>query len=165
MLYHASNIANLKILKPAVSTHGEAYVYAIKSRLTAMLFGAPKDDFDLLIDEVNGIPVVYECYPDALKKIYGGRACSIYHVSEEGFLEGKTGWDAELVNPMPVEVVLEEKIEDIYKSIIDAAEKKLCVINYYSENREYQDFLREELQERISAFGITEDIKNILKRR
>lgn len=157
MLYHASDIENLKVLNPCISTHGDAYVYAIKSRLTAMLFGAPKDDFDILMDEENGITVLYECYPDALKRIYAGKKCSIYHVSEDGFLSGKTGWDAELVNSMPVEVLYEERVSDIYKNILEAVDEKLCILNYYEESEEYQNFLREELWERIHAFGITQE--------
>lgn len=47
-------------------------------------FGAPKDDFDLLMDEVDGIPVLYECYPGAFQRIYAGKNCSLYEVSEEG---------------------------------------------------------------------------------
>ena len=62
MLYHISKIAGLKILKPQVSTHKKAYVYAIENVVTGLLFGAPHDDFDFIISEENGIPVIMECY-------------------------------------------------------------------------------------------------------
>ncbi len=55
ILYHASCVAGLKELTPRASTHGEAYVYAIDNAVTALLFGAPKDDFDVLVDE-EGMP-------------------------------------------------------------------------------------------------------------
>ena len=55
MLYHISKIAGLKILKPQVSTHKKAYVYAIENVVTGLLFGAPHDDFDFIISEENGI--------------------------------------------------------------------------------------------------------------
>lgn len=84
MLYHASKISGLRELTPRPSTHGVEYVYAIKSRITAICFGAPKDDFDLLMDEVDGIPVLYECYPGAFQRIYAGKNGSLYEVSEEG---------------------------------------------------------------------------------
>lgn len=51
MLYHISKIAGLKILKPQVSTHKKAYVYAIENVVTGLLFGAPHDDFDFIISE------------------------------------------------------------------------------------------------------------------
>ena len=82
----------------------------------------------------------------------------MYTVSEEGFLSGKTGWDAELVCPTPVKVEQEEKIHDIYESIIEAADKGLCEINYYSDNDDYQAFLREELSERIASWNITDEM-------
>ena len=67
MLYHISKIAGLKILKPQVSTHKKAYVYAIENVVTGLLFGAPHDDFDFIISEENGIPVIMECYPNVLR--------------------------------------------------------------------------------------------------
>lgn len=157
MLYHASCVSGLKILEPHVSTHKIPYVYAIRSKMTAMLFGAPKDDFDLLVDVENGKPVLYECYPDALKKVYSGKSCSMYTVEETGFLKGVTGWDEELVCPSPVHVVREEKIEDIYVQLMRAFQEKKCIIHFFEQDEAFQTFIREELQERIQAFGITEE--------
>ena len=124
MLYHASDTKGIKVLEPRASSHGVPYVYAIGDRLTSLLFGAPKDDFDLLIDEVDGVTVIYECYPDALEKIYEGKCCSLYTVSGETFESGVTGWDAELVSRVAVPVVKEEFITDIYRKIKKAAEKR-----------------------------------------
>lgn len=155
MLYHASCVSGLKRLEPRVSTHQTPYVYAIRSKLTAMLFGAPKDDFDLLIDLEDGRPVLYECYPAALKKVYSGKQCSIYTVSENGFLTGMTGWEEELVCPTSVTVVGEEVVEDIYTQLMRASENEQCTIHFFAPEENYLSFLREELQERICAFGMT----------
>ena len=108
MLYHASYISGLKELKPQVSTHGKPYVYAIRSKLMAILFGTPKDDFDLLIDAKDGKAVLYECYPDAIKQVYSGKSCSLYTVAETDSQRGMTGWGEELVCSSPAKVVLEE---------------------------------------------------------
>lgn len=59
MLYHVSQQSGLKELVPQMSTHGRKYVYAVNNRLTAILFGAPKDDFDILLDQEDGKPVIY----------------------------------------------------------------------------------------------------------
>lgn len=155
MIYHASQIEGLHTLKPQVSTHGKAYVYGIRSKLMAMLFGAPKDDFDLLIDGEDGKPVVYECYPDALKKVYSGKSCQLYTLEETGFLSGMTGWEEELVCPCPVTVLKEEHIPDIYAQLMLAAGEHRCSIHLYEGSDQYLSFLREELQERVKAFGIT----------
>ncbi|MBR6049940.1 MAG: hypothetical protein IKP68_01905 [Clostridia bacterium] len=156
MLYHASDTKGIKVLEPRASSHGVPYVYAIGDRLTSLLFGAPKDDFDLLIDEVDGVTVIYECYPDALEKIYKGKCCSLYTVSGETFESGVTGWDAELVSRVAVPVVKEEFITDIYRKIKKAAECGECKIHRYSTDPDYLDFLREELAERVRAFGKTD---------
>lgn len=120
MLYHASKEKGLTILEPRVSTHGIAYVYAINNRITAACFGALKDDFDLLMDEINGIPHLYECYPHAIEAIYSGKNCSLYEVREEGFLSGKTGWEAELVCEHKVPVVKEECISNLLSFLTQA---------------------------------------------
>ncbi len=133
MLYHASKISGLRELAPRPSTHGAEYVYAIRSRITAICFGAPKDDFDLLMDEVDGIPVLYECYPGAFQRIYAGKNCSLYKVSEEGFLEGQTGWDAELVCTSSVPVIREERINGIYSALREAAKQDLCVMSFLAD--------------------------------
>lgn len=156
MLYHASKQAGLKELLPQTSTHGKAYVYAIKNRLTALLFGAPKDDFDILMDESQEKPVIYECYPNALKRIYLGKSCSLYILGEEGFLANQTGWEPELVCEHTVPVVCEETIENIYAEIMLAIQSGDCIFYPYSEEAQYQAFLRDELSERVRAFGLTE---------
>ena len=147
MLYHASQVSGLTVLLPQASTHQTPYVYAIRGRLTALCFGAPKDDFDLLMDEEEGQPVLWECYPGAFQRIYGGKACSLYAVKEEGFLAGKTGWEPELVCPEHVSVLWEERIPDLFLILSQAAEA--------GESPEYQAMLREELTWRIRQLGLT----------
>ncbi len=140
---------------PQASTHAKKYVYAINNRITAIFFGAPKDDFDILMDELNGKPVIYECYPNALKRIYLGKSCSLYGLMEKGFLLDQTGWEPELVCERTVPVVCEEKIENIYEEIMISIEKGDCIFHKYSEDESYQKFLRDELLERIKDFGLT----------
>ena len=157
MLYHSSKEPGLKYLEPRISTHGKAFVYAVRSRVTAVLFGAPKDDFDLLTDETGGVAHIYECYPDAAEKIYGGKKCSLYTVGEEGFLPDVTGWEPELVCESAVPVIREEFIADILSYLDNAAARGDCVIHRYSDEQAYRAMLREELEERIADFGLTEE--------
>ncbi len=157
MLYHASETKGLQMLRPHRSTHGKAYVYAITDPVTAVCFGAPKDDFDLLMDERDGRPVLNECYPGALRRVYAGKACSLYTVPDDGFLQGKTGWDAEMVCEDVVAVLQEQEINDIYEYLMRAADKGDCIINLYSEDEKYIAMLREELTERIRFFGLTKE--------
>ena len=160
MLFHASKQSGIKELVPQISTHGRKYVYAINNRLTAILFGAPKDDFDILLDEIDGKPIVFECYPNALRKIYFGKTCYVYKLSEEGFLLNQTGWEPELVCEHTVPVVSEEKIENIYDEIIASIHKGDCIFHEYSADEEYQKFLKDEISERVRHFGITDEQMN-----
>lgn len=155
MLYHASQVFGLTVLLPQTSTHQTPYVYAIRGRLTALCFGAPKDDFDLLMDEGEGRPVLWECYPGAFRRIYGGKSCSLYAVKETGFLQGKTGWAPELVCPEAVPVLWEERIPDLFLVLSQAAEAGECILHAYSRSPDYQAMLREELTWRIRQLGLT----------
>ncbi len=157
MLYHASQQSGIKELVPQTSTHGKKYVYAINNRLTAILFGAPKDDFDILLDEVDGKPVIFECYPNALRKIYFEKNCYLYVLNEEGFFSNQTGWKPELVCEHSVPVVSEEKIENIYNVIIASIHTGDCIFHEYSTDDEYQAFLKDELSERVRHLGITDE--------
>ena len=69
MLYHVSEKPGLKVLRPHVSSHGRAYVYAVDDLVTGLLFGAGHDDFDLyLSNDAAGVPTVRECWPGAFQK-------------------------------------------------------------------------------------------------
>jgi len=103
------------------------------------------------------LQILWECYPDALKKIYSEKGCSLYYVSKEGFLSGKTNWDAELVNPNAVNIICEERIDNIYQKLIDAQKQKKCIIHSYTEQEDYKNFLKEELSERILLYGLSDE--------
>lgn len=157
MLYHASRTPGLKELVPLVSTHGKAWVYAVTNPVTALAFGAPKDDFDVLMDETNGVPALWECRPGALREIYGGKACSLYTVPEEGFLSGMTGWEPERVCPLAVPVLHEETVPDLYQRLLRAADDGACTVHFFREDSVYRQFLCREWRARIAAFGMTAD--------
>ena len=155
MLYHASKIRGMRTIEPHISTHGKAYVYAIRNQVTAVCFGAPKDDFDLLMDNQDGKTVLYECYPNAVERVYSGSSCSLYTIKEDGFLQGQTGWDEELVSENSVDVLQEQIIPDIYEYLLRATANEECKINLFSEDEEYISMLRDELSERIKIYGLS----------
>ena len=57
-----------------------------------------------------------------------------------------------------VPVIQEENISNIFLFLIHAAAQGKCIIHTYSENKQYQSMLREELWERIRSWGLDEDI-------
>ena len=67
-LYHVSDVPNLKILEPRVSTHGQPFVYATPYLEFALFFGSKKSkgDFDGMYGiNKQGKPYFYEAYKNA----------------------------------------------------------------------------------------------------
>lgn len=161
MLYHISKIAGLKTLKPQVSTHKKAYVYAIENVVTGLLFGAPHDDFDFIISEENGIPVIMECYPDVFRLSFKGKKCSIYEISDEGFMRGVTSWSPEFVSENEVAVVREIAVNDLYSRLLDEESCGNLIIRRYEDAEDYKSIIAEHIVDRLVRFDAvyTEDKK------
>lgn len=161
MLYHVSAQPGLKVLKPHTSTHKKPYVYAIENIVTGLLFGAVQDDFDFIIStDEDGSPIVYECYPNALEKIYKGKGCSVYEVSEEGFKRGLTSWEDELVNVQEVRVVNEITVADLYDRLLEEEAKGSISIFRYAFSDAYRKRIASHIVDRMIRFEI--DLDNIL---
>ncbi len=163
MLYHVSSKAGLKVIQPHISTHQKAYVYAIDNMVTGMLFGAKMDDFDFIIstDETDS-PVVYECYPDAFKKVYQGKACSVYAVDDRGFQRGLTSWSPELVSEKEVKVVKEIAVEDLYQRLLSEEQNGTLKLVRYAFNDEYRKKIASHIIDRLFRFQI--DLSHCMER-
>ena len=158
MLYHVSPKSGLKTLQPHISTHKKAYVYAIQDKVTGMLFGAKKDDFDLIIStDENGISNVYECYPNAFQSIYEGKSCSIYEVSEEGFQRGMTSWTPELVCENEVKVINEIIVKDLYQALLEEEQKGSFRLYRYEFSEAYRKIISAHVVGRLILFQIDLD--------
>lgn len=149
MLYHISKTAGLKILKPQSSTHKKPYVYATENIVTGLLFGAPHDDFDFIIDEEDGKPVIMECYPSAFYRIFKDRTCSVYEIAEDGFMRGMTPWAPELVSENEVKVIREMIVEDLYSSLLEEEARGNLLIRRYEENMDYKHIVSEHIIDRL----------------
>lgn len=155
VLYHVSPTSGLKKLEPRKSTHGKAYVYAVENRATGLLFGAKQDDFDLMIfTDEHGVPIVYECYPNALEYIYRGKSCSVYCVDDAGFQKGKTSWDAELVCERTVPVLEELAVKDLYQQLLQEESDGKLELHRYAHNRDYRKKIAEHITDRLIRFEI-----------
>lgn len=154
MLYHISKTTGLKILKPQVSTHKKPYVYAVENVVTGLLFGAQHDDFDFIINEENGIPVITECYPNAFQSVFQGKSCSIYEIPEERFLRGMTSWSPELVSENEVSVVREISVGDLYLRLLDEETRGNLIIRRYEDSAEYKHLVSEHIADRLIRFDL-----------
>lgn len=155
MLYHVSPTGGLKTLRPRVSSHGKAYVYALENEITGLIFGAKHDDFDLLVDvDEAGVPAVCECYPDALRHVYKGTSCSVYRVDGRDFLRGVTGWSPELVCEHEVAVLSEQPIDDLYRRLLEEEQRGTVKLFRYSHDPAYRRKIAEHVTDRIFRFDI-----------
>ena len=163
MLYHVSRTSGLKILQPHVSTHKKAYVYAIDNPVTGLLFGTKQDDFDFIIStNEEGIPTVCECYPDAFRKVYQGKSCSVYEVSEKDFQRGMTSWDAELVCESEVAVVNVIIVEDLYERLLEEECKGTLEIHRYEFCDAYRKKIAVHIVDRLIRFEV--DLKKCIEK-
>lgn len=154
MLYHVSNTAGIKVLKPRVSTHGRAYVYAIDNLVKGLLFGVRHDDFDLFIytDREGNNPTCCECYPGALERVYKGKSCSVYELPEDGFLHGMTSWTPEVVCEHEVAVEREIPVPDIYGRLLEEEQKGTLVIRRFENSAEYKKMISTHIVDRLIRF-------------
>lgn len=158
MLYHVSPTSGLKTLEPRVSTHRKAYVYAISNIVTGMLFGVRHDDFDLVIStDEEGAPTVCECYPDAFRRVYEGKRCSVYVLPEEGFLRGMTSWSPELVSEHAVDVVEEIVVDDLYQRLLAEEQKGTLKVIRYTASDDYRKQIAAHVVDRMIRFEIDLD--------
>lgn len=162
MLYHVSPTPGLKVLTPKISTHKKAYVYATDNKVTGILFGAQMDDFDFIISEdEQGIPELYECYPNAFALRYKGRRCSVYTVREDGFLRGVTSWSPELVCETDVEILEETEVSDIYRYLLEEETNHHIRIHRYEKTAAYKAMVAQHIVDRLIRFEI--DLKDCQK--
>ena len=120
--YHASIQSGLKMIYPKESTHGK-YVYATDYIGIAAAYLGRWNDFDFAQGIKDEKLYLVERYKGALEKIYRGEQGSIYKISRNGFLEGKTPFTGEIVNPNEVDVIEEIKITDSYEYLKNLFDK------------------------------------------
>lgn len=155
IVYHVSDTSGIRVLQPRVSTHKKPYVYAIDNLVTGLLFGVRKDDFDFLITtDQEDRPVVYECYPDAFRQKYEGRSCSIYELSEEGFVRGATSWTPELVSERETPVLRETAVTDLYSRLLEEEKQGNLVLQRYQDTSEYKKMIVIPIVDRLIRFDV-----------
>lgn len=154
MLYHVSPVSGLRELRPQVSTHGRAYVYAAETAAMGLLFGAKQDDLDLLIGLDGGVPTVYECYPGALRAVYQGKRCSVYELCGEGFRRGLTPWEGELCCETAVTVERETVVEDLYRRLLEEERRGALRLHRYAADETYKRLISAHIVDRLIRFDL-----------
>lgn len=149
LYYHASQIGGIKILEPRISNHNTPLIYFSTKRENVLVYLSNavekycketkfyhKDKWHKWASygfDTDGILILDEYYPDALKDTYKGVSGYIYSVNN--IQENKT--DINISNAIttsaPAVVTDVEFIEDAYTEIIKASEADLIKIRRYED--------------------------------
>lgn len=176
MFYHASNIKDLKVLKPHVSDHGKSWVYFSTKKENVLVYLSNavekhiKEKHNRPLKEYAkwasygitdaGLVRIEEYYPNAMKETFKGASGYIYMTTKLNNAEPLRGIQDVFVTQEEVCVESVEYIEDAYEEIMRAAkqgkieiakfedlsEKKLAWIERTILN-EYQNTTNEDYKE------------------
>ncbi len=119
LLYHCSPTAGITELQPHkpefFDKPGRVCLTAL--RPMALLYGVKH--FEYTYGYTRDKEIYYEeCFPDALREIYSGKAASLYTCCKREDME-PTRIPNELVTELPVPVVEEIRIPDVYEALLE----------------------------------------------
>ncbi len=132
-VYHGSPMGGLKLIKPRMSTHGKAYIYALPEKAEVVMFFGR--NYDLICSQgwYLDVPYLWERFEGALEYAYGGQKGSVYTLPADTFhpLHDRFATDKEMVSEVAVKPVSEEVIDDALVALRNMAkEKELLIFNY-----------------------------------
>ena len=141
ILYHGSNIANIKILQPKQADHDRPYVYMTTLEIVSAFYlcnavERPYYWFPYGFTKDN-IPIYHELYPNALKEVADGVSGYIYKVEadESQVIPFKNIPTARLATK-PIEVTGEKKIDNSYDYFLEYESKGLLKIGRFEDKSE-----------------------------
>lgn len=141
ILYHGSNIANIKILQPKQADHDRPYVYMTTLEIVSAFYlcnavERPYYWFPYGFTKDN-IPIYHELYPNALKEVSDGVSGYIYKVEadESQVIPFKNIPTARLATK-PIEVTGEKKIDNSYDYFLKCESKGLLKIGRFEDKSE-----------------------------
>ena len=120
-LYHCSPVGGLTLLKPSVTKYfGKPKQVCLTSLLPmALMYGVRH--FEYTYGYTKDGAIYYEEYfPDALKKIYGGKSAHLYRCARREDMQ-PTSIPNEYVTAEPVPVAGEVFISDVYEALLEQA--------------------------------------------
>lgn len=130
-VYHGSATSNLNKIIPHTSTHGN-FVYATPRKELAIIFAKRAGDdmtFSLFRNSKEEPYNLVERIPYAFEAMFSNKA-SIYTLDDSTFIDINTGF-TEVVSETEVDVIKEEKIDNLYKKIKELETNGVIKIYYY----------------------------------
>lgn len=144
VLYHGSNTANIKVLRPNQADHDRPYVYMTTIDVVAAFYlcnavERPYYWFPYGFESDSGIPVYHELYPNALKEVSEGVSGYIYevHAEENQIIPFKNIPCARLATEL-VAVTKCVQVENAYDLFLDYVKQGKMKIDYFENKTEQQ---------------------------
>lgn len=154
--YHGSEISDLKIIKPSLSYHEQAFVYVSTNKVVASFYLAHCNFYTYGFDK-NGIPEYTEYFENALEKIYGNKIGYLYECRNIGFADNPTNINCAFVCKKEVPVTGVEKINNVFLKMIEYEKSGELKIKRFSElNAEAKKKIKQIIKDEIVKEKLTE---------
>lgn len=144
ILYHGSNTADIKVLKPNLADHDRPYVYMTTIDVVAAFYlcnavERPYYWFPYGFKSGSDIPVYHELYPNALKEVLEGVSGYLYeiHAQEDQVIPFKNIPCARLATE-PIEVSNCVRVENAYDLFLEYVKQGRMKIGRFEEKSKQQ---------------------------
>ena len=144
VLYHGSNIANIKVLRPNQADHDRPYVYMTTIDVIAAFYlcnavERPYYWFHYGFEGGSNIPVYHELYPNALKEVSEGVSGYIYEVlAEENQIIPFKNIPCARLATEPIEVMKCTKVENAYALFMEYVKQGKMKVSHFEDKTEQQ---------------------------
>ncbi len=144
VLYHGSNIANIKVLRPNQADHDRPYVYMTTIDVVAAFYlcnavERPYYWFPYGFEGGSNIPVYHELYPNALKEVSEGVSGYIYEVlAEENQIIPFKNIPCARLATEPIEVIKCTKVENAYALFMEYVKQRKMKVSHFEDKSEQQ---------------------------
>jgi len=166
VVYHGSQIQNLKVVVPEEAGYKNRYVYASSEIALAAIFINRKPGGSWVATwgfGKNG-PFFCERVKGIFDKWYAGQKGSIYVLSKDDFHHEGYMSSHEWVSEKPVKVVKEIQINDVKQFLLDLEKQGKIKITYYDDRPERyrsDDDMIEMAIKMIEKYGLKQQIERI----
>ena len=144
VLYHGSNIANIKVLRANQADHDRPYVYMTTIDVVAAFYlcnavERPYYWFPYGFEGGSNIPVYHELYPNALKEVSEGVSGYIYEVlAEENQIIPFKNIPCARLATEPIEVMKCTKVENAYALFMEYVKQGKMKVSHFEDKSEQQ---------------------------
>lgn len=155
LVYHCSPTAGIRVLEPSVTKYfGKPRQVCLTASLPmALFYGITHFEYTYGYTREGAIYYM-EYFPNALEKLYRGKAASLYRCVRRPDME-ETAIPNELVTALPVPVAEELPVPDLWEALLDQERQEaLRIIRWPEVNGENRDWILRAERDTIVEHGL-----------